>query len=310
VSIALPRPGSPGRLAVTAARLDAAWASFGRDRTRAGAPPTPDIRWVPLGGTLVRARVIGSGPAPPIVLIPDPPNTIEHYGPLIDRLTSAPGAERRAVVCFDAPGFGFSFPERGFSYSMDEQVRLIASLFDTLGLASATLSVGCLGGFFGVLLAKARPDLVRRLVLVQMPSCGEALRWVRGGYWWLFGTPFLGQATMALAKGRVARMWYGACLGPGARVEDYAGPALDAIERGGSFCLASAFQMFRPDLADLSGVRQDALVIWGGADRTHPSTDRRSVLTHLPRARWEEWPECGHYPDVEAPEAYARCLRG
>jgi pimeloyl-ACP methyl ester carboxylesterase len=300
----------PRRLAVAAARLDAAWASFGRERTRLNAPPTPDVRWVALGGTLVRARVVGRGPAPPVVLIPDPPNTIEHYAPLIERLTSTPGDDARTVVCFDAPGFGFSFPERGFSYSMDEQVRLIAALLDALGLKAVTLSVGCLGGFFGVLLAKARPDLVRRLVLVQVPSCGEALRWVNGGYAWLFGTPFLGQAAMALAKGPVAKMWYGACLGPGASVDEYAAPGLDAIRRGGSFCLASAFQMFRPDPADLSGITQDATVIWGGADRTHPTTDRRSVLTHLPRARWEEWPECGHYPDVEAPDAYATCLRG
>jgi pimeloyl-ACP methyl ester carboxylesterase len=238
------------------------------------------------------------------VIIPDPPNTIEHYAGLIARLAPA-----GPVLCFDAVGFGFSVPAPGFRYSLAEQATLIAGLLDALNLRRVTLSVGCLGGFAAMLVARRRPDLVGRLALVQMPSCREALRWVRRGYWWLTGTPFLGQLVMTAAKVRVARAWYGVCLGPDARVEDYRGPGLDALRRGGAFSLASAFQMFRPDLLDFSGVRQDALVVWGGADATHRETDRRSALEHLPHAGWVEWPACGHYPDLEDPEAYAAHLR-
>jgi pimeloyl-ACP methyl ester carboxylesterase len=278
--------------------------SLRRVGARRRAPATPDVRWVPLGRATVRARMTGAGPEPPVVLIPDPPNTIEHYDDLIRRL-----APDGAVLCFDAPGFGFSVPAPGFRYTLDEQASLIATLLDALGLRHVTLSVGCLGGFAAMLLARRRPDLVARLVLVQMPSCDEALRWVRGGYWWLLGTPFVGQLVMAGAKTRVARAWYGACLGPGTNPGAYLAPGLDALRRGGAFSLASAFQMFRPDLLDFSGIRQEALVVWGGADATHPTTDRRSALTHLPHAAWVEWPACGHYPDLEDAEAYARCLR-
>jgi pimeloyl-ACP methyl ester carboxylesterase len=295
----------PGRAAVAAAVLEGAWASRRRAGAPRRAPDTPDVRWVPLGRATVRARLSGAGPAPPIVLIPDPPNTIEHYGDLVTRL--APGGP---VLCFDPPGFGFSAPAPGFRYTLDEHAALMAELLDALGLHHVTLSVGCLGGFAGMRLARRRPDLVARLVLVQVPSCDAALRWVRGGYWWLLGTPFLGQLVMAGAKARVTRAWYRACLGPGARRDSFLQPGLDALRRGGAFSLASAFQMFRPDLLDFSGIRQEALVVWGGADATHPDTDPRSALVHLPRATWIEWPACGHYPDLEDAKAYALCLRG
>jgi pimeloyl-ACP methyl ester carboxylesterase len=288
---------------VAAALLDGAWASLGRRRAPRRAPPTPDTRWVPLSRAVVRARLSGDGAAAPIVLIPDPPNTVEHYHGLIQTL-----APRGPVLCFDPPGFGFSLPTPGFRYTLDEQASLIAELLVALRLRDATLSVGCLGGFAALLLARRRPDLVRRLVLVQMPSCHEALRWVRGGYWWLLGTPFLGQVVMAAAKGRVTRAWYGACLGAKTRVTHFLEPGLDALRRGGAFPLASAFQMFRPDLLDLSGVRQPATVVWGGADATHPTTDRRSALMHLPHAEMVEWPACGHYPDLENAEEFARVL--
>lgn len=268
------------------------------------APPTPDVLWVPTSRALVRVRRTGTGPAAPIVLVPDPPNTIEHYGSLIERL--APGGP---VICLDAPGFGFSFPRTGFSYGMEQQADLIAEVLDALDVTAVTLSMGCLSGFVAMILARRRPDLIRRLVLVQMPSCDEALRWVRGGYWWLLGSPFLGQLTMALGKRSVTRMWYGSCLGDEARIDDYLDPSLDMLRRGGTFSLASAFQMFRPDLIEWGGVEQDVTLIWGGADRTHAGTDPRSGLVHLPHAHWAAWPTSGHYPDVEHPDAYARVLR-
>lgn len=290
-----------------AARLDSRWAARGR-RGGDGAPPATaaGVRLVPVTRAVVRARVAGAagGSAPPIVLVPDPPNVIEHYDGLVARLAAG-----GPVVALDLPGFGLSLPRPGFDYSLAASARALADALDALGVRGATLSAGCLGGFVAMLVAKARPDLVARLALVQVPSCAEAMRWVRGGYWWLFGTPFLGQAVTALARRRVARAWYGGCLGAGARADDYRAPADRVLRAGGAFCLASAFQQFRPDREDLAGIQQETTVVWGAADRTHPTTDRRSITAHLPRARLEEWAHCGHYPDLEDAAAWARVLR-
>lgn len=294
----------PSRSARWAAALDARWAARGHAHRRRHAPATRDVRWIPVRTAIVRARVTGSGPGRPIVIVPDPPNTIEHYGSLIELL--APGG---LVICLDPPGFSFSSPQSGFAFGLDEQAGLIGEVLDAIGARDVTLSAGCLGGFSAVRLAGQRPDLVARLALVQLPSAEEALRWVRAGYWWLLGTPLLGQLAVALGRRTIVRQWYNACLGAATPVNDLLAPGLDMLTRGGSFCLASGFQMFRPDLLHWLRPRQPARIVWGGADRTHVLTDPRSGLALLPDAEWERW-DCGHYPDVERPAAYAHVLRG
>lgn len=51
-------------------------------------------------------RVLDTGgPKNPLLIVPDGPCVIEHYADLIDLLSPD-----FRVVCFDLPGFGFSYP--------------------------------------------------------------------------------------------------------------------------------------------------------------------------------------------------------
>lgn len=54
----------------------------------------------------------------------------------------------------------------------------------------------------------------------------------------------------------------------------------------------------------LAGIAKPVDVVWGGADRTHALTSHASVLQDLPRAEFVEFPDCGHFPALEAPERY------
>ncbi|HYR97293.1 MAG TPA: hypothetical protein VEM57_11180, partial [Candidatus Binatus sp.] len=72
-----------------------------------------------------------------------------------------------------------------------------------------------------------------------------------------------------------------------------------------AYCLASAFQAaVRQPEPRLRAVRQPALVVWGGADRTHRHTDERSILAYAPHADWAEFDAAGHFPDLEQPERF------
>lgn len=300
--MAIPAPSPWGRWA---ARADAAW---GRARLSRRPPPAAlpgaDEAWLELpGGACVRHRLSGPAQAAPVVLVPDPPNTIEHYDELMAALVP-----RRRVLCLDPPGFGLSRPGRGFAFTLDELALGLAATCDALQLRQVTLSIGCVGAFVGLRLARLRPDLVARLVLVQMPGPDGMLAWMRAGYWWLFGTPFLGQLVTTLLARRVAHAWYGTCLGRNTPVERLRAPAALMLARGGRFPLASVFQMFRPEGLHGAEALPPTTVLWGAADATHAATERQAVCDLLPAARYVELPDAGHYPDIEAPAHHAALL--
>lgn len=289
----------PSRWARWAARADAAW---GAARLRRRGHAGEQWRDLP-DGARVRYRLSGPAAAATIVLVPDPPNTLEHYDDLVARLSG-----QRRVLCLDPPGFGLSPGGAGFTFTLDELALGLAGTCDALGLRQVTLSIGCVGAFVGLRLARLRPDLVSRLVLVQMPAPEGLLAWMRAGYWWLFGTPLLGQLATTLLARRVAHAWYGTCLGPGTAVERFREPAAAVLARGGLFPLASVFQMFRPDMLAELVMLPPTTLVWGAADATHAATDRRAMSALLPAARYVELPGAGHYPDLEDPAHHAALL--
>ena len=281
---------------MSAARLETLLQTHRRAR-----PPSGDgVRFVELPQATLRVRVAGTGPVA-LVIVPDPPNVIEHYDRLIALL-----APHLRVVCCEAPGFGFSRPAPGFDFSPASQAASMAALLARLALGPYLLAFPCFAGLVAVQLAAEHPELVNGLVIVQTPAWSEALGWVRRiDRRGLLQTPWLGQLAMSFGKRRVARGWYRAALPPGADPAPFLAPALAAFERGGAYCLASAFQAAcRTPAPRLGPVRQPALVVWGGADRTHRRTDKRSILEYVPRADWVDFAAAGHFPDLEQPERF------
>ncbi len=281
---------------MSAARLE----TFLQTHRRARPPSGDGVRFVELPQATLRVRVAGTGPVA-LVIVPDPPNVIEHYDRLIALL-----APHLRVVCCEAPGFGFSRPAPGFDFSPASQAASMAALLARLALGPYLLAFPCFAGLVAVQLAAEHPELVNGLVIVQTPAWSEALGWVRRiDRRGLLQTPWLGQLAMSFGKRRVARGWYRAALPPGADPAPFLAPALAAFERGGAYCLASAFQAAcRTPAPRLGPVRQPALVVWGGADRTHRRTDKRSILEYVPRADWVDFAAAGHFPDLEQPERF------
>jgi pimeloyl-ACP methyl ester carboxylesterase len=59
----------------------------------------------------------------------------------------------------------------------------------------------------------------------------------------------------------------------------------------------------RPDRwHDLAGITMPALLLWGGHDQFSPAADGLHMARLMPKARFEEIPNCGHLPTLEAPE--------
>jgi pimeloyl-ACP methyl ester carboxylesterase len=290
------------------------------------------VHRIELAHSTVRLRTVGSG-ARTIVLVPDPPNTLEHYDELVELLR-----QDALVVVFEVPGFGLSYPRSiRFGFSPHEYAAVVIELLDHLELRDVTLGFSCIGGYVGLLAARQRPapigesrargegtpsaspagrgrgapvGSIGRLILSQTPAHDQMLRWARRfDRVGLLGVPVLGQALMMIARDRATRFWYPAALPEGADAARYLQPALAAQRLGGPYSLASGIQSMRTlDPDALRGVAQPTTIVWGHADRTHAKTSPRSLLQVVPHARFVSFERCGHFPDLEDPRRFARLI--
>lgn len=74
-------------------------------------------------------------------------------------------AESGTVYSIDLPGFGAT-PRPKHALSVEDQARVLAAALDSLGVAACTLVGHSMGTQFAVELARQRPDMVQRVVLI------------------------------------------------------------------------------------------------------------------------------------------------
>ena len=257
----------------------------------------PGMRFVETDHAKIRVRIEGRG-SPTIAINCDPPNVIEHYDEIFERLTP-----KHRVVCFEAPGFGFSFPKKGFDFSFEHDYQLTVALLHELAMAPYLLAFPCLGGFIGLRAAAEHPHLVQGLALSQLPGWGEEAAWLKArDVTGILRCPVLGQCFTAWFPKWSVRHWYDGGLGKDADFSSFAAITQRAITHGACYCLASSFQgFFKGKEPDFGGVSQPVMVIWGNSDFSHAETDKRSILRYVPRASWHDFDRAGHSPDLEEP---------
>lgn len=251
-----------------------------------------------------RLRCIDTGGQGAVILItPDGPNVVEHYGALVAALST-----QARVICFDMPGFGFSVPGAGYSHSLDQGAAAVLAVLDHFGVARATLAFSCANGFYALRVAQMAPARVAGLVLSQTPSLRAMHAWADRTVPRPLRIPVLGQLLNWLLRERAALGWYRKALPRGADAAPFQAVARTAFRCGACFSLAGVVQgLSKETHATFEAIAVPCVVLWGTQDRSHRTTDPRSLLSHLPHAEWIEMPGCGHFPDLEA-DAFAGLL--
>lgn len=249
-----------------------------------------------------RIRVRDTGGAKPVVLItPDGPNLIEHHAEVIDLL--APHAR---VVCFDMPGFGYSRPGAGYGHTLEQGRDAVLAVMDALDIRQATLAFSCANGFYALAAARAAPQRVRQLLLAQTPGFSAMPAWTARNVPKAIQIPVVGQLLNRVLRRKLAHTWYGIAMPDKPQRAQFRATADYALGHGACFCLAGVVQgLSRADAAPLSGVTQRVTLLWGGSDRSHRHTRVESMLELAPNADIRHFPDCGHFPDLEAPRAWA-----
>lgn len=265
-------------------------------------------QWVKLERSEIRFIRVGSRQAKhTVVLMPDPPNTIEHMAALIKILE--PNFQ---VVVFEGAGFGYSRAFLSYDFSLSHNADVITELLEKLEITNAILALTCIGALPGLVVANKYPERVSGLVFGQTPSLTEAKKWAsRVDFKGVLATPFLGQIILRMLRNKISNLWYKNALSKGADRSFVVTKALLAFKKGARFSLASAFQALMIDKAVPSELvaKQPAIILWGNMDRTHRKTDKHSILELLPYGRVIELEDCAHFPDIEAPEKFASAIQ-
>jgi pimeloyl-ACP methyl ester carboxylesterase len=290
-------------------------------------PPWPG-ETVRVGGVDVfvrRTPATGAGPEPAL-FVHGLGGASTNWTDLADLLSGTLAGE-----ALDLPGFGRSGPVPRADYSVDGHARTAIALLEALVRRHdghpAHLFGNSLGGAVAVVVAAARPDLVRTLTLVSpaLPS----LRPRRGADLTLPLLLVPGLAGMVQRRldgwsaERRARATIELCFGDPAGVPpNRFSEAVEEVTRRRS--LPWATDAFTASLRALAvaytavgerslwrraaSVRAPTLVVWGDRDRLVPVQLAPRTARAIPDARLLVLPGVGHVAQLEDPELVARAF--
>jgi pimeloyl-ACP methyl ester carboxylesterase len=278
------------------------------------------IRIIDLPTSYVRVRVAGHGRRT-IVFPCDMPNVVENHDEIFRLLQND-----YRVVSYEQPGFGFSYPKRGFDFSRRAYADVLAALLAALGPGPYTLAAPCVSTFYALQVAREHPEWVDSLVLMQATTWQRQCEWARlvmdrfalvAAFLPFVGepvtrTPGLGQLLYAGIEPKFARRTHRHAIHRSRQrpelFRQIVQPLYAAFEHGACNCMASAYQRYFDPSAQIPPVTQPALILWASADMSHQHSDSRGLLRYAPRAHWQEIPDTGHHLEVENAKAVASAI--
>jgi pimeloyl-ACP methyl ester carboxylesterase len=210
-------------------------------------------------------------------------------------------APQRHVIAYDLPGFGQSAPFAAGEDLGEAMVRAAVAALHAAGAARADVVCQSLGGWTGIRLALARPDLVTRLALcctlagIAHPPGLTAFRTAAARM------DSRGPASLGLTAGfeaaEPARTRLYRAIGASNPPQD---PALGA-------------RLFAPELlippASLADLGIPLLLLMGEADPIWPPASLTGMLGAAPHAREQTLQAAGHSPYFEQPALFNDAIR-
>jgi pimeloyl-ACP methyl ester carboxylesterase len=264
----------------------------------------------------LRIHVLDAGDGDPVVILHGGDGEGVDWAPLMARLQ-----DDVRLIAVDRPGFGLSDP---FDYRRVDlrahAASFVGSLLDALGLETATLMGGSMGGFFSLVGALEHPERVHRVVLVGMP-----LGLARVAPWPLrivatvpgLSRMFMKKAASGLdAQREQYRQMFG--IDPDTIPELYLETRLAGVRLPGAAATwavllrrVAGLRGMLPEVVltdDIRRITQPVLLLWGDRDMA-PVAVGRQAAAQLPDARFEALGDVGHFPFLQVPDRCAALIR-
>jgi pimeloyl-ACP methyl ester carboxylesterase len=261
-----------------------------------------------------RVHVLEAGDGPPVLLFNGSGPSALHMLPLLERIDGAWG------IAVDRPGFGLSDPAEGpLGMFRQAAVSFVDKVMTALGLDAAVIGGNSMGGTIATWYALARPERVRKLLLVGAAPLlpGTSVP----GMLRLMVTPIgtlLGKLMKPSPKLVVKNM---KAFGEGETITRYP-ELIDAqVIAGGDKTYADTSMAelrtiisvggFRGEFllsdADLTKIKAPTMIIWGTNDPLGGAEVANAVAGAIPNSRLEIL-DAGHGPWFGHPDKVAKII--
>jgi pimeloyl-ACP methyl ester carboxylesterase len=272
-------------------------------------------RFVDLGeGLRVHVRVDGPADAPVMLLIHGSNASLHTWAGWTERL-----AGRYRLVAIDLPGHGLTGAHPRRDYREEMFIEVIDRVVDRLGLPPAIVAGNSMGGELAWKYARAHPQQVRGLVLIDASGAPGAFP----------DHASIGHSMMRSAALRpvlrhlTPRILIEQSLKDSLAVQQVVTPAM--VDRywellrfpGNRDATLDRATVRRPAAtpAAMAALGKPVLILWGAADRLIPPRYGQWYQRAIPGAQLIVYPGIGHVPMEEAPartaadvDAWARRL--
>ena len=270
---------------------------------RGAMPGEPaDATFAEVEGARVRYVDMGPRDAPAVVLLHGFASALETWVTVMPAL-----AEKHRVLALDLKGFGWTDRPEG-DYSPQAQAHLVLALMDARGIRQAAVVGHSWGASVALAMALAAPERIEKIALYdgwiyeeQIPT---TFHWARAGG--------VGEFLFALfydqrPDEKMALAFYDRRFVTQELVE----AVEQALDRPGTKAAALAAvrgQRFTELQERYHTISQDTLLLWGREDQVATLSNGERLSKDLPRARLVVYPQCGHFPMIEAQAPSTRDL--
>ena len=260
------------------------------------------------GGIRFAYRRFGVPGRPPLVFFQHFMGTLDDHDPAL----SDAFARDREVILFNNTGVASS--SGTVPGTIEAMARDAITFIDALGLGPADLVGHSMGGLVAQEVARARPDLVRRLVLAGTgPRGGEGIGALPGWVAELFTRKYEQQEDMWLpilfAPTETSQVAGRAYVKRIVARPDRDAPVSDQSIAAQRAALAAYGAAKDPSYAHLKGLRLPVLVVNGASDIVIPTINSYILQQFLPRAELILYPDANHGAHFQYHDLFVRHTR-
>jgi len=241
----------------------------------------------------IRLEVVEKGHGRPLLFL-HPGIGLDPNAPIIDKL-----AERARVIAPSHPGFGGSEQPKAFT-TVDDLAYFYLDLLEELDLQDVVLVGVSLGGWIAAEIAVKSTARLSHLVLANAVGIKVGARDTRDI-----------ADIFAITEPELNKLAY---FDPKLAERDYKAIAEADVRIIARNREASARYGWSPYMHDpklkgrLHRIHIPTLFLWGSADRILSEDYCPAYCAAIPGARFETIARAGHYPHIEAPDAFARAV--
>jgi pimeloyl-ACP methyl ester carboxylesterase len=271
----------------------------------------PEMRTVRIHG--LRRAFLTCGQGPTLVLLHGIGSDHTTWWPVLSQL-----AQRYTVIAPDLLGHGASDKPRA-DYSLGGFANGLRDLLTVLGVARATVVGHSFGGGVAMQFAYQFPERTERLVLVGSGGLGTTVNPLLRAVALPGGGPLLAAVTtrpVYHAAHRVFRLLHRTNLPYTIDLD----PMTEVYENLTDPAARMAFRHVLRAVVDRRGQvvnmisraylaeGMPVLVVWGTRDSVVPVKHARAAREVIPGSRVEIFPQAGHFPHRDDPDAFVRTL--